>query len=96
MIGEDCKICRLIRVYLYVAVPLLILVASGSGSGSASQSVSIWFASVRLIDVLAYGSLATLVFIIAYKWIIEFYLPSKQKNKLAALSEKFSVTDDVE
>ena len=94
MIGEDCKICRLIRVYLYVAVPLLILVASGSGS--ASQSVSIWFASVRLIDVLAYGSLATLVFIIAYKWIIEFYLPSKQKNKLAALSEKFSVTDDVE
>ena len=56
MAGEDCAVCRLIRVYLLFAVPLLALVGVSTLEGG--EKARFWLARVELIDILAWGALA--------------------------------------
>lgn len=69
------------------AVPLLALV--GVSAGSEDNDGQLWFARVELIDLLSWGCLAALVAIVLYRGYQEYYLPSQQERKLAALREEF-------
>ena len=44
---------------------------------------------VELIDLLSWGCLAALVAIVLYRGCQEYYLPSQQERKLAAVREEF-------
>ena len=87
--SNECRVCKIIRSYLYFAVPLLAFLAAG---GSNMQDVGLWFSSVRLIDVLAYGSLLALALIIVFRIFQEIYLPRKRLRQLQELSRKGSST----
>ena len=88
MAGEDCAVCKIIRTYLLFAVPLLALVGASSLSGGLDAVP--WFARVELIDLLAWGCLAALVLIVAYRAYEEFYLPRKRERALLEAQHRFS------
>ena len=50
MAGEDCAVCRLIRVYLLFAVPLLALVGVITIEGG--ENGLFWVASVDIFEFL--------------------------------------------
>ena len=84
----ECRICRIVRLYLLLAVPLVAIL--GMGSISAGESgMKIWFARVELIDYLAWGSLGALFLIVFYRGYIEYWAPKRRKAKLEQL-----LTDD--
>ncbi len=85
MSGEDCAICRLIRVYLLFAVPLLALVGASTMEGG--DAARLWIARVELIDILAWGALVALVAITSYRAYDEYYLPRRRLRALEAVKQ---------
>ena len=83
--GEDCAVCRLIRVYLLFAVPLLALVGASTMEGG--DKARLWVARVELIDMLAWGALAALVVITSYRAYDEYYLPRRRLRALEAVKQ---------
>lgn len=95
MAGEDCAICRLIRVYLLFAVPLLALVGASTMEGG--DKARLWVARVELIDILAWGALAALVVITSYRAYEEYYLPRRRLRALEAVKQSLeSLPEDDE
>jgi len=80
--SRDCKVCKLVRSYLYFAVPLLIMIAYGE---TRLERMGRWFSNVQLIDLLAYGSLGALGFVVCFKFLHEIYLPRKRDRRLQSL-----------
>ena len=85
MAGEDCAVCRLIRVYLLFAVPLLALVGASTMEGG--DKARLWVARVELIDILAWGALVALVAITSYRAYEEYYLPRRRLRALEAVKQ---------
>lgn len=85
MAGEDCAVCRLIRVYLLFAMPLLALVGASTMEGG--DKIRLWVARVELIDILAWGALAALVAITSYRAYEEYYLPRRRLRALEAVKQ---------
>ena len=85
MAGEDCAVCRLIRVYLLFAVPLLALVGVSTMEGG--DKARFWLARVELIDILAWGALAALMAITSYRAYEEYYLPRRRLQALEAVKQ---------
>ena len=85
MAGEDCAVCRLIRVYLLFAVPLLALVGASTMEGG--EKARLWVARVELIDILAWGALVALVAITSYRAYEEYYLPRRRLRALEAVKQ---------
>ena len=85
MAGEDCAVCRLIRVYLLFAVPLLALVGVSTMEGG--ENARFWLARVELIDILAWGALLALCLITSYRAYEEYYLPRRRLRALEALKQ---------
>jgi len=95
MAGEDCAVCRLIRVYLLFAVPLLALVGASTMEGG--DKARLWVARVELIDILAWGALAALVVITSYRAYEEYYLPRRRLRALEAVKQSLeSLPEDDE
>ena len=95
MAGEDCAVCRLIRVYLLFAVPLLALVGASTMEGG--DKARLWVARLELIDMLAWGALAALVVITSYRAYDEYYLPRRRLRALEAVKQSLeSLTEDDE
>ena len=95
MAGEDCAVCRLIRVYLLFAVPLLALVGASTMEGG--DKARLWVARVELIDILAWGALAALVAITCYRAYEEYYLPRRRLRALEAVKQSLeSLPEDDE
>ena len=85
MAGEDCAVCRLIRVYLLFAVPLLALVGVSTLEGG--EKARFWLARVELIDILAWGALVALCLITSYRAYEEYYLSRRRLRALEALKQ---------
>jgi hypothetical protein len=95
MAGEDCAVCRLIRVYLLFAVPLLALVGASTMEGG--EKARLWVARVELIDILAWGALVALVAITSYRAYEEYYLPRRRLRALEAVKQSLeSLPEDDE
>lgn len=71
--GPDCKVCRLIRVYLLVAVPVLMMM---------------WMqpkfqipAGIDGRAVIGYGMGTAVVLMVAWRYYIDIYLKKKNKHE---------------
>lgn len=71
--GPDCKVCRLIRVYLLVAVPVLMMMWMQPN-----------FQIPAGIDgraVIGYGMGTGVVLMVAWRYYIDIYLKKKNKHE---------------
>ena len=90
--AQDCAVCRIVRTYLLFAIPLLALVGATSMEGGIDSAP--WFARVELIDLLSWGCLVALIFIVAYRAYEEYYLPRKRERALLEAKLRFNEVDE--
>ncbi len=70
--GRDCKVCRLIRVYLLVAVPVLMMMWVQPDFQIPK--------GVDGRDVVGYGIGIGLVLMIAWRYYNDIYLKKKKQH----------------
>jgi len=83
--SADCAVCRLVRLYLLLAVPLIAVLGTLSVDSTDDSIGPMWFARVELIDILAWGSVAGLFFVLCYRLYADYWIPKQRQRSLERL-----------